>query len=105
MALEEISLSQSGHFNAKSATEASSLLNAISRFGFIVALVVSTKVLGYLKSLSTELQGREVDIVAGFRMVDTVHTTLQEVRFSLTSVLCDSGMSTARSRSSFILPS
>ena len=84
MALEEISLS--GRYNAKSAADANGFLNAVTRFDFIVSLVVANKVLGCLKSLSTNLQGREVDIVGAFQMVDNVHNTLRDVSFNLKHV-------------------
>jgi len=78
MALEEISLS--GRFNTKSAGEANNYLNFITRFDFVVSLVVANKVLGYLKSLSSDLQGRQVDVVSAYKMVDNVHSTLQDVK-------------------------
>ena len=78
MALEEISLS--GRFNTKSAGEANNYLHSITCFDFVVSLVVANKVLGYLKSLSSDLQGWEVDVVSAYKMVDSVHSTLQEVK-------------------------
>ena len=54
-----------------------SFLLAISQFTFIVALVLTQKVLAYTKGLSVKLQGRYVDVVYAHRQVKGVKDTLK----------------------------
>lgn len=72
-----------GDFNDKTRNEARSLLGCLTRFDFVVALVITTKILGYMKSLSTKLQGSKVDVISGYNMVKNVQDALQEVRLLL----------------------
>ena len=53
---------------------------AMSQFSFIVALVLTQKVLAYTKGLSVKLQGCYVDVVRAYKDVESVRTTLRGVR-------------------------
>lgn len=52
----------------------------MSQFPFIVALVLSQKVLAYTKGLSVKLQGRYVDVVRAHDDIESVKATLTGVR-------------------------
>ena len=52
----------------------------MSQFSFIVALVLTQKVLAYTKGLSVKLQGRYVDVVRAHRDIERVKTTIRGVR-------------------------
>ena len=53
---------------------------SLSRFPFIVAIVVTKEVLGYTQGLSVKLQGRYVDIVKAHKDVNLVLDTLKDGR-------------------------
>jgi hypothetical protein len=84
MALETISMSRE-EYNEKSVNEASTLLVAITKFEFIVSLVVTAKVLSYLKPLSTYLQTRTLDLGKAFDGIRLVRSSLQDVRNNVES--------------------
>ena len=57
-----------------------SLLLAMSQFSFMVALVLSQKILAYTKGLSVKLQGRYVDVVRAHRDIESVKAVISGVR-------------------------
>ena len=57
-----------------------SFLLSLSQFYFIVALVLTQKILSYTKGLSTKLQGRYVDVVRAYRDIELVKTALKDCR-------------------------
>ncbi len=61
--LEEIAHATGEAWNRDTHHDAQSFLLAMSQFTFIVALVLTQKVLVYTKGLSVKLQGRYVDVV------------------------------------------
>ena len=61
--LEAITYSPPSDWNRETRSDAQSLLLVMSQFSFIVALVLTQKVLAYTKGLSVKLQGRYVDVV------------------------------------------
>ena len=73
-------MSSSGQHNRDTTSEASTLLAAITKFEYVVTLVTVTNLLGYMKQLSTSLQGRQLDVVAGFDHVRLVEQQFSGVR-------------------------
>ena len=70
----------SADFNSTdTSAEATTLLAAVTRFEFIVALSIASDITGYLKGISAQLQGRQLDIAAGFSHVTLVQKKLQKV--------------------------
>ncbi len=65
--------------SADTSAEAVSLLAAVTKFEFIVALCIVSNITGYLKGISAKLQGREIDIAGGFSQVSLVEEKLQKV--------------------------
>ena len=98
--LEEIALSQPADWNRETRSDAHSFLLSMSQFTFVVALVVTQKVLSYTKELSVKLQGRYVDVVCAHREIETIRATVKDVRSNVNSfhalmysqalLLCDS---------------
>ena len=56
--LDRIASGRPDEWNRETSTDAHSFLLSISQFSFIVALVLTQKILSYTKGLSTKLQGR-----------------------------------------------
>lgn len=79
MALETMSNSRDD-YNVATVTEASTLLAAVTKFEFITALVVTSRLLSYLKPLSSYLQTRALDLSRAFGAIELVRSSLQEVR-------------------------
>ena len=77
MALETISMSN--EYNAASRAEAATLLTCITKFDFVFVLVVTARLLAYLKPLSVNLQKRNLDLDKAFTAIETVKETLSEV--------------------------
>ena len=78
--LEEIAHAPGEAWNRETRHDAQSFLLAISQFPFIVALVLTQKVLAYTKGLSVKLQGRYVDVVYAHRQIEGVKGTLKRAR-------------------------
>lgn len=83
--LEEITSSRGEEWNRETRNDAHSYLLAISQFTFIVALVLTQKVLAFTKGLSVKLQGRYVDVSYAHRQIESVKETLQTVRCTVDS--------------------
>ena len=62
------------------------LFIALTRFSFIVSLVITKDVLAYTKALSIKLQGRYVDVVNAYQQINFVLTTLRDAREDVDSV-------------------
>ena len=60
--------------------QAEGLLNNITKFGFIIALVVVKKTLGYVKGLTRSLQQRASDICKAYSELNNVRNSLSQVR-------------------------
>lgn len=58
----------------------------MSRFPFIISLVITKDVLAYTKALSIKLQGRYVDDLSAYNHVSLVLTTLKSARENIDSV-------------------
>ncbi|XP_063956586.1 uncharacterized protein LOC135154375 [Lytechinus pictus] len=70
----------SQHDNRDIAAEAATLLAAIKKFEYLVALSIASPITGYLKGISSLLQGRQVDIIRDFEHVTLVQKKLQKIR-------------------------
>ena len=78
--LEAVVYSSSSDWNRETRSDAQSLLLAMSQFSFMVALVLSQKILAYTKGLSVKLQGRYVDVVQAHRDIESVKAVISGVR-------------------------
>ena len=67
-------------WSTESLTDATALLLNITSTDFISALVITNHILGYTKAITTSLQAEAIDVVAAARQINTVTTTLQQVR-------------------------
>ena len=65
-------------FNRESSSDVSILLAAITKFDFIVSITTVSEVLGFMKQLSTVLQGRQEDIISGFQHAHKLCTHIIE---------------------------
>jgi hypothetical protein len=74
------SIKDSSDWNRDTRNDAQSFFLSLSRFSFIVVLIVTKEVLGYTKGLSVKLQGRYIDIVKAHQCVNLVHETLKDAR-------------------------
>lgn len=61
-------------------SDTQSLENNITSFQFLVSLLVTMRCIGYLKQISTSLQGRAFDVVSALESVNLVKEALQDVR-------------------------
>ena len=78
--LEEIANSSPAEWNAETRSDAQSLFLTVFRFSFAVALVITQKILSYIKGLSVKLQVCYVDIVCTYRETENVKSTLAKLR-------------------------
>ena len=76
-ALTEIQSSRD--FNPESSTAAKCLLLALGEFELIIALCVARHLMKHFKNVTIALQGVEVDVVTGYKIVQTIKDTLQAV--------------------------
>ena len=81
-ALTEIHSSRD--FNPESSAGAKCLLHALGEFELIIALCITRHLMTHLKNVTITLQGVDVDIVTGYKMIQTVKDTLQVVSFHRT---------------------
>ena len=77
--LEAVVYSAPSDWNRETRSDAQSLLLAMSQFPFMVALVLSQKVLAYTKGLSIKLQGRYIDVIRAHHDIVSVRTTIRDV--------------------------
>ena len=78
--LEDIVHAPVSEWNRETRANAQSFLLALSQVSFIVALVLTQKVLGYTKQLSVKLQGRYADIARAHSDIELVKSTLEGIR-------------------------
>ncbi len=78
--LEAIAHSSTSDWNRETRADAQSLLLALSQFPFMVALVLSQKILAYTKGLSVKLQGQYVDVVRAYQDIESVKEVIRGVR-------------------------
>lgn len=77
---ESIVHSAASDWNRETRSDAQSYLLAMSQFPFIVALVLTQRVLAYTKGLSVQLQGRYCDVVRAHQEIGTVKTAVSKAR-------------------------
>jgi hypothetical protein len=77
--LEEISSSQ--NFNPESSSGARCFMHSMAQFEFIVTLCTVKNLMAHFKNVTVALQGVEVDVIQGFKMIQTISTTLQTVSY------------------------
>ena len=77
---ESIVHSAASDWNRETHSDAQSFLLAMSQFPFIVALVLTHRVLAYTKGLSVQLQGRYCDVVRAHQEIETVKTAVSKAR-------------------------
>ena len=85
-ALTEIHSSRD--FNPVSSTGAKCLLHVLGEFELIIALCVTRHLMTHFKNVTVAPQGVDVDIVTGYKMIQTVKDTLQVVSFHRTYGAC-----------------
>ena len=78
--LEEISRSSPSQWNRDTRHEAQSFLLALSQFSFIVSLLLTQKILAYVKGISVKLQGRYVDVVKAHQDIESIKSALKKAR-------------------------
>lgn len=83
---EDIKNSTLADWNRETRSDAQSLFLALTRFPFIISLVITKDVLAYSKALSVKLQGRYVDIVSAYNHISYVLTTLKQAREDVEAV-------------------
>ena len=64
-------------WNRETKADAQSLYLSLSRFSFIITLVITKDLLAYTKALSVKLQGRYVDVVSAYNHISFVLTALK----------------------------
>ena len=80
-----ISAEGSHMWSPDSVTDASTLLLVITRTEFISALVITNECLQYLRSLTTSLQDEAKDIVQAVSEIETLTSSLKQVRENVDS--------------------
>ena len=71
-------------FSPESSTRAKSLLHTLGEFELIIALCVTRHLMTHFKNVTIALHRVDVDIVMGYKMIQTVKNTLQVVSFHRT---------------------
>ncbi|CAG2200917.1 unnamed protein product [Mytilus edulis] len=78
--LEEISSNVGRTWDKKAVIDAKGLLTKITDSTFIVSFQTVHNFFGYVTGLSRKLQGSTLDIVEGYKMIDTVKTLVKSTR-------------------------
>ena len=84
-ALETISSSRI--YNAESSATALCLLRALNDFELIVSLSVSRQLMLHFKHVTVALQGVDIDIVTGYKMMTTVKKYTSECKFHWITIM------------------
>jgi len=69
-------------WDAKASTDAYGLLKRVTDHTFIVCFQVFIHIFGYVKGLSVKLQGSELDVIHGYKMINHVKSALKDARSS-----------------------
>ena len=80
-----MALGRPAEWNRDTWSDAHSLFLAVSQFSFVVALVLTQKVLGYTKGLSIKLQGRYVDVASAHKDIKSVKNIVKQKRSEVDS--------------------
>lgn len=73
----------SGECKPSFSAEASSLLTLISKFDFIVALVITRNILDATLPVTQLLQGKSIDIMDGFHLITTLKNDVTNMRTNI----------------------
>ena len=65
------------NWNGESRNKASSLLNAVLRFPFLIPQVTAMKYLSFVNPLSIRLQKHDIDVYEAYRQVDDLKGDLK----------------------------
>ena len=79
-----IEIHSSRDFNSVSSTGAKWLLHALGEFELIIELGVTRHLMTHFKNVTIDLQGVDVHMVTGYKMIQTVKDTPQVVSFHRT---------------------
>ena len=77
--LDEMTFNKEKTYNRETSVTASSYLKAITRFQFIVCLVVSRHVLNYSRPATVKLQMKERNILEGYKLIEVLPSTINHV--------------------------
>ena len=66
-------------------SKAGILLDTVSNFQFLVSLVVTRNILDYIRPATVLLQRREIDILEGYNIINTLIKTLNDTRTDVDS--------------------
>lgn len=83
---EDIKNSAPADWNRETRSDAQALFLALTRFPFIISLVITKDVLVYTKALSVKLQGHYIDIVNAYNHISFVLTALKTAREDIDTV-------------------
>ena len=72
--LEDMDLKQE-----KTSATATAYLAAVTQLEFIVSLVISPRILHYARPATVKLQLKEMDILEGYNLVETLRNTIKHV--------------------------
>ena len=78
--LEAISSNEGHRWDRKAIIDANGLLTKITDSTFIVSFQTVHNFFGYVKGLSSKLQGPSLDIVEGYKMIDSVKAVIESTR-------------------------
>ena len=78
--MESIRSAVPGTWNTDSITDVRSLQLAVSTTAFLCALVITNSCLEYVQALTSNLQAESRDIVSAVNEIDTVTSTIQDIR-------------------------
>ena len=70
--LDDMSTNLEGKFKPSLSSDASSLLTLISRFDFVVALVITRNILDLTLPETQLLQGKSIDVMDGIHLIDSL---------------------------------
>lgn len=78
--LEGISSNEGRSWDRKAITDAHGLLSKITDSTFIICFQIVHNFFGYVRGVSSKLQGSSLDIVEGYKMIGAVKQIIEETR-------------------------
>ena len=80
---DDMSTNLEGQFKPSLSSDASSLLTLISRFDFVVALVITRNILDLTLPVTQLLQGKSIDVMDGIHLIDSLKNDVTKLRNSV----------------------
>ena len=77
--LEEMDLKQEKIIDRETSTTATAYLAAMTKFEFIISLIISRRILHYARPATVKLQLKERDILEGYNLIETLRNTIKHV--------------------------